>query len=151
MIIKILLLCLLALIALVVMLQHIASRGTRLTVLATLAAGAYFVWQPDHANAVARVLGVGRGADLLMYLWVVITFSVMLLLYLKIIGMSRMLTQLARQLALSQPLQPPNRSKALHSSERVGQAAAPRYRSGRWRRRGPYKAGPGERPVQKGS
>jgi hypothetical protein len=41
----------------------------------------------------------------------VITFSVILVLYLKIVEMSRMLTELARRLALSQPIYPPDRSK----------------------------------------
>jgi hypothetical protein len=112
MIIKVLLTALLVFIALFIVLQHMASRGMRLTVLFMLATGAYFVWQPDHANVVAQVLGVGRGADLLMYLWVVITFSVMLVLYLKIVEMNRMLTQLARRLALNHPLYPPSRSES---------------------------------------
>jgi len=111
MIMKILLLGLLALLALFVTLQTISSRGVRFTVLATLAIGAYFVWRPEHANAVAQTLGVGRGADLLMYLWVLITCFVILLLYLKIVEMNRMLTQLARRLALSEPMHPPDRSK----------------------------------------
>jgi small membrane protein len=111
MIIKLLLIGLLALLALFVALQRISSRGVRLAVLATLASGAYFVWRPEHASAVAQALGVGRGADLLMYLWVVITCSVILLLYLKIVEMNRMLTQLARRLTLGQPMHPPQRSK----------------------------------------
>ncbi|HSD42257.1 MAG TPA: DUF2304 domain-containing protein [Burkholderiales bacterium] len=111
MIIKLLLISLLALLALFVALQRVTSRGVRFTVLTMLAIGAYFVWRPEHANAVAQTLGVGRGADLLMYLWVVITCSVILLLYLKIVELNRMLTQLARRLALSQPIHPPDRSK----------------------------------------
>ena len=111
MIIKLLLIGLLALLALFVALQRISSRGVRLAVLATLASGAYFVWRPEHASAVAQALGVGRGADLLMYLWVVITCSVILLLYLKIVEMNRMLTQLARRLTLGQPMHPPQRSQ----------------------------------------
>lgn len=111
MIIKVLLISLLAFLALFVALQTITSRGVRFTILTVLAIGAYFVWRPEHANAVAQTLGVGRGADLLMYLWVVITCSVILLLYLKIVEMNRMLTQLARRLALSQPMHPPHRSK----------------------------------------
>jgi small membrane protein len=112
MIIKILLSSLLALLALFVTLQRTSSRGVRFTVLAMLAIGAYFVWRPEHATAVAQTLGVGRGADLLMYLWVVITCSVILLLYLKIVHMNRMLTELARRLALGQPMHPPDRSRA---------------------------------------
>ena len=110
-IIKVVLLTLLALLALFVASQKIAPRGVRLTVLAMLAAGAYLVWEPEHANAVAHAVGVGRGADLLMYLWVVITLFVILLLYLKIVEMNRMLTELARRLALSRPLDLPDRPK----------------------------------------
>jgi small membrane protein len=112
MIIKLLLLALLALLAVFVTLQAMISRGVRSAVLVILAIGAYFVLQPDHANAMAHILNVGRGADLLMYLWVVITFSVILLLYLKIVAMNRMLTQLARRLALNQPMYPSKQSQA---------------------------------------
>jgi small membrane protein len=116
MIIKLLLIGLLVLLALFVALQRISSRGVRLAVLATLASGAYFVWRPEHASAVAQTLGVGRGADLLMYLWVVITCSVILLLYLKIVEMNRMLTQLARRLTLGQPMHPPQRKRSRRSA-----------------------------------
>ena len=54
----------------------------------------------------AHVVGVGRGADLLMYLWVVVTFSAVLTLYLKIVEMNQMLTELARRLALGEPTCP---------------------------------------------
>ena len=111
MIIKVLLTGLLALLALFVMLQTVASHAVRLTVLTILAIGGYFVWRPEHANWVAHTLGVGRGADLLMYLWVGVTFSVVPVLYLKIVEMGRILTELARRLALSQPIYPPDRSK----------------------------------------
>ena len=111
MIIKFLLITLLALLAVFVIWQKITSPAVRSTALIVLAIGAYFVWQPEHANVVAHVVGVGRGADLLMYLWVVVTFSVVLVLYLKIVEMNRMLTELARRLALSQPIYPPDRSK----------------------------------------
>ena len=29
--------------------------------------GLYFVWLPDHANELAHLVGVGRGADLVLY------------------------------------------------------------------------------------
>ena len=112
MIIKILLVSALALIAFFVVLQRQASRGVRFSVLVMLLAGAYLVWQPEHANAAARFVGVGRGADLLMYLWVVITLSVILLLYLRIVAINRMLTELARQFALTRPIYPPGRAKS---------------------------------------
>ena len=37
------------------------------------AVGLYFVWMPDHLSAVANAMGVGRGTDLLLYLWVSLT------------------------------------------------------------------------------
>ncbi len=106
MIIQAILISALLLLAIFVALQKSASRSVRSIVLAMLAGGAYLVWQPEHANALAHLLGVGRGADLLLYLWIVITLSVMLLLYLKIVELNRMLTELARRLALSRPMQP---------------------------------------------
>jgi hypothetical protein len=42
-----------------------------------------------------------------MYLWVVITCAVILLVYLKIVAVNRTLTQLARRLALLEPMHPP--------------------------------------------
>jgi small membrane protein len=126
MIIKILLISLLALLALFVTLQTISSRGVRLAILAMLAIGAYFVWWPEQSTAMAQALGVGRGADLLMYLWLVITCSVMLLLYLKIVQMTRRLTELARRLALSQPMHPPDCSDPLRAWPRAGRHAKSR-------------------------
>ena len=67
-IIKILLSSLLNVLALVT-LQTISSRGVHFAVLAMLVTGAHFVWRLEHATAVAQ----GRGADLLMYLRVMIT------------------------------------------------------------------------------
>jgi hypothetical protein len=38
-------------------------------------AGLYFVWMPSHSTLVAEFVGVGRGADLILYLWVCISRS----------------------------------------------------------------------------
>jgi small membrane protein len=109
MIIQILLALMLLLLAMFVGLQASTPRGVRLLVLTMLAGGAFLVWQPEHANDAASVLGVGRGADLLFYLWIVITLAVIFLLYLKIVRMNRMLTELARRLAIERPIRPANR------------------------------------------
>jgi len=111
MIIKFLPITLLALLAVFVVRQKITLPAARSIALIVLGIGADFVWQPDHASAVGHVVGVGRGADLLMYLWVGVTISVVPVLYLKIVEMGRILTELARRLALSQPIYPPDRSK----------------------------------------
>ena len=48
-----------------------------------IAAGAFFVWAPEQTTVISRAVGVGRGADLVLYLWVVISLALMLVLYLK--------------------------------------------------------------------
>jgi len=104
--IQLLLITMLLLLALIVVRYMRAPRRARLIVLCVLGTGAYLVWQPNHANLVAHLLGVGRGADLLLYLWIVLTFSVILLIYLKIVEMNQMLTEVARRLTLLNPIPP---------------------------------------------
>ncbi|KRR22264.1 DUF2304 domain-containing protein [Bradyrhizobium retamae] len=41
-------------------------------------AGLYFVWVPEHATALAAFAGIGRGSDLIVYTWVVISLLIML-------------------------------------------------------------------------
>lgn len=102
MIIQFFLTMMLGAIAVFMALQRATSGGLKTTIVAVVCAGIVFVWVPDQANVLAAVLGVGRGADLVLYLWVVITFAVMLVLYLEIVRMGRRVTQLTRALALFQ-------------------------------------------------
>ena len=69
------------------------------TMIAT-AAGLYFVWFPSHANALAELIGIGRGADLIMYLWVLISLLILFNLHLKLRSQLELITELARELAL---------------------------------------------------
>jgi hypothetical protein len=92
---------LLASLALLVSLQRTTSRLVRVVLLLVLGVGAIFVWVPDQTTVIAEALGVGRGADLVLYLWVVITLALLLVLYLKIIRMGRKITQLTRAIALA--------------------------------------------------
>lgn len=64
------------------------------------AAGLYFVWMPDHLSAVANAMGVGRGTDLLLYLWVALTMLAFAGVVLELRYLRRQLTLLARELAL---------------------------------------------------
>jgi hypothetical protein len=89
-------------IALVFSVQQATSRLVRAIILAVVGAGLFFVWAPEQTTVVSRAVGVGRGADLVLYVWVVISLALMLVLYLKIVQMGRKVTQLARALALSQ-------------------------------------------------
>ena len=93
-------------VAALVAVQRTTSRFVQLAVLGAIAAGGYFVWAPEQANALAQAVGVGRGADLLFYLWVVITLALILFMYLKIQRLARRVTRLTRALALAHPQSP---------------------------------------------
>ena len=64
-------------------------------------AGLYFVWMPSHSTHVAEFIGIGRGADLIMYLWVCISLIVLLNLHLKLRSQHELITALARAIALA--------------------------------------------------
>ena len=63
-------------------------------------AGLYFVWVPEHATALATFVGIGRGSDLIVYTWVVISLLIMLNLHLKLRLQLDMITRLARAVAI---------------------------------------------------
>ncbi|MGB5133006.1 MAG: DUF2304 domain-containing protein [Steroidobacteraceae bacterium] len=109
--IQIFLTVLLATVATMVALQRSTSRFLRLAVLSVVLVGLYFVWVPDQTTRLAEALGVGRGADLVLYLWVVITLALIVFLYLKIVQLSRRLTELTRAQALSRPQVPSGSSE----------------------------------------
>jgi hypothetical protein len=64
-------------------------------------AALYFVWIPAHATRLAHLVGIGRGVDLILYLWVVISLVVLLNLHLKLQAQMEVITVLARQLAIA--------------------------------------------------
>jgi len=72
--------------------------------LVTSLAGLYFVWMPVHATALAEFAGVGRGVDLIIYIWVVISLLVLLNLHLKLRAQTEALTGLTRAIAIGDAL-----------------------------------------------
>jgi hypothetical protein len=72
--------------------------------------GLYFVWLPDHANDLAHLIGVGRGADLVLYCWILISLIVALNLHIVARSNLRLITELARYIALSEPRHPAGRT-----------------------------------------
>lgn len=70
-------------------------------VMCTALFGAYIVWMPDHATYLANLVGIGRGADLVLYVWVLISCAILLLLYLNIREQLQLITTLARRMALA--------------------------------------------------
>jgi hypothetical protein len=69
---------------------------------AMVVAGLIFVWFPDVTNRIAKLVGVGRGADLVMYVWIVVNLLLVLRLHLKLRDQSETLTKIARHIALNE-------------------------------------------------
>lgn len=67
--------------------------------LVCLAAGVAILW-PQTTTRLARVLGIGRGTDLLLYCAVVVMMIGFLMVYARIRYLRREITLLVRQLAL---------------------------------------------------
>ena len=78
------------------------ARSPVIALAALLAAcgGLYFVWFPTHATRLAEAVGVGRGVDLIIYVWVVISLLVVFNLHLKLRSHMELITGLAREIAI---------------------------------------------------
>ena len=68
------------------------------------AAGLYFVWLPAHASWLAAFAGIGRGVDLILYIWLVISLIMFLDLHLKLRSQTEVITALAREIAITNGL-----------------------------------------------
>lgn len=83
------------------------------------AAGLYLVWAPEQSTAVAEFIGIGRGADLILYLWVCISLNMLLNLHLKLRVQHETLTKLARAMALKNAVTAEDDLPALAAEESV--------------------------------
>jgi len=66
----------------------------------TCFAGIYFIWVPSNLTAVANWLGVGRGADLLLYIFLTFVMFELLMVRIRDKEQSELITRLARRLAI---------------------------------------------------
>lgn len=98
--IKIILIIGLALLAVLCVLIIRNRLATRLFFMGQLVVGAVLVLFPELANRAAALVGVGRGADLLLYLLVLAAYAGGLLTLAKFRRLERQLTILTRQLAI---------------------------------------------------
>lgn len=71
--------------------------------------GAVFVLYPELANKLARLVGVGRGADLILYCFVVLTLAAILNIHLRLRAERETLTELARAMAIRTATEPGNK------------------------------------------
>ncbi|WP_199430797.1 DUF2304 domain-containing protein [Qaidamihabitans albus] len=98
----------LLLLAVAGMLLYFASRkhnvrmqaGKRIAFFLFLALNVYAVLLPNHTTWLANQFGIGRGADMLLYLLVVAFIFGMLNTYLRFRGSNQQITELARTLAI---------------------------------------------------
>jgi hypothetical protein len=89
-------------------LQRGRSKLVSYAIAGTSIAGIYFVLLPAHTSDLARWMGVGRGADLVFYCWIVISLIVSMNLQFRILNLKEMVTELTRELALRAPRVPPD-------------------------------------------
>jgi len=88
-------------------------RAPAVAVLAVLiaTAGLYFVWFPAHSTEIAALVGIGRGVDLIIYIWVCLSLVVLLNLHLKLRTQMELITRLARAVALAEARSQPDLSE----------------------------------------
>jgi hypothetical protein len=70
--------------------------------MAAASAGLYLIWMPHHATWLAHAAGLGRGSDLVVYTWVVISLLMLLNLHLKLRAQMDEITRLARAIAITE-------------------------------------------------
>ena len=78
----------------------------RLIVLIFIVAGVVLVMMPDLSAKIAGMVGVGRGADLVLYLGLLALAFICLMLYSKIRELEAALTDLVRSVAISEARKP---------------------------------------------
>lgn len=106
--------------------RYLAVR--RLALLAVFAAGIVAIAFPETINAVANLVGVGRGTDLLLYTLVIVYIGNSISSSLRYRHQEREMTLLARELALrgtEPPAATPETAPAPTRSPRAAKAAKP--------------------------
>ncbi len=78
----------------------------RLLLLSLFASGVAFIVRPDLANRIAHTFGVGRGADLFLYLFGVFAMYAFVRIYARQHLLERKLTELTRSVALDEGRRP---------------------------------------------
>ena len=84
----------------------VATARHRLTVragilwIALWTAAAVSIAHPETLVTIARVLGIGRGTDLVLYLSILFMFVAMFLIYLRFRRMDEQITRLVRHIAI---------------------------------------------------
>ena len=72
----------------------------------TCGLGVALVLKPDWSSEAARILGVGRGADLILYVWTAISILVLANVHFRLRRLQSMITLLTRELAILEASRP---------------------------------------------
>ena len=106
--------------------QKVAPRLLKLLIFVAVLLGVYFVWFPDQTTVIANWLGVARGTDLLIYVWIVLSFAMGLNLNFKVRAARRSITDLTRAIALlSAPADHPPEADHTPATNRSPEAGGP--------------------------
>jgi hypothetical protein len=66
------------------------------------AVGAVLVIRPELSTQIAQYLGVGRGSDLVLYLWMAVSLLLLANIHFRLRSQNAMITLLAREIAIQQ-------------------------------------------------
>ena len=67
------------------------------------ATGLVFVWFPDLTTIIANKVGVGRGSDLIFYVFIILTLFIIFGFYIRLDKINDSLTVIVRNEALNRP------------------------------------------------
>jgi hypothetical protein len=125
--IKVVLILAVAVVSLFMLRGHGARRQAlrRLGLLAFAAVAVVSIIFPDLLTAVAQKINVGRGADLLLYVLIVVFFSYVASRYVRDRRADQRVTALARRLALSEAPPPRGALPAAGPEPQTGLAGGP--------------------------
>ncbi len=87
-------------------LQNATTKTVRYMIYAVLFIGAYFIWNPEATTFFANAMGIGRGADLVTYFWIMLSLIFIIILHLKLRMLHEQITELSRSVALTQAKKP---------------------------------------------
>lgn len=94
-------------IALLLYLRFLSSQlWGRIVVLLGFFAGATLIMAPQQANRLAALFGVGRGADLLLYIGIAVVLQLLIRIFVTLRSHERQLTLLSRHVALHEASSP---------------------------------------------
>ena len=97
--------------------RHLALRRVALIAFVLFAVAS--VLFPDVWNALANLVGVGRGTDLLLYVLIIVFLGFMATSYVRFRGLEFQITQLARRIALDEVGVGPVQSRQPTSPESI--------------------------------